>query len=287
MGIPVIEKIPEWIIFLIIIVTIVGLVFISMSAYLKRRVNQKTEELRETNAELEIVNQILLDTIPSGVLFVYEDGEISLINRIFKKLYYSAYDETIETSMNVFNLPDNALTLPINSKILEGKKNKALAESPLEKQTIILESLTYLELFSSKIYLSRIYRNLGYLFVINDVTPFIELEKLRQQFISMVSHEIRSPLTAINLSVHNLINYRKKLDEEQLEKILAIMQRNGDLLSTMVEDLLIASRIEADVSIDLEKSICNLSDTIHAIHQELETQIKEKNITLNVEKYHP
>ena len=282
MGIPVIEKIPEWLIYLIATVTIVGLVFVSMSVYLKRKVNQKTEELRETNAELEIVNQILLDTIPSGVLFVYEDGEVSLINRIFKNLYSSAYDETIETSMNVFNLPDNALTLPIKSKILEAKKAKAPADSALEKQTIVLESSTYLEFFSSKIYLKQSHRNLGYLFMINDVTPFIELEKLRQQFVTMVSHELRTPITAINLSLNNLINYREKLDEEQLDKILAIMQRNGDLLSTMVEDLLIAARIEA-APLDLEKVICNLSDIIHEIHQELENQFKEKNLTLQVE----
>ena len=282
MGIPVIEKIPEWLIYLIATVTIVGLVFVSMSVYLKHRVNQKTEELRETNDELEIVNQILLDTIPSGVLFVYKDGEMSLINRVFKNLYSSTYDETIETSMNVFNLPDNALTLPIKSKILEAKKIKALAESPLEKQTIVLESSTYLELSSSRIYLKRIYRNLGFLFVINDVTPFMELEKLRQQFVTMVSHELRTPITAISLSLNNLINYRKKLNEEQLDKVLVIMQKNGDLLSTMVEDLLIAARAEA-ASLDLEKSICNLFDIIHGIHQELENQVKEKNLTLQVE----
>jgi signal transduction histidine kinase len=118
--------------------------------------------------------------------------------------------------------------------------------------------------------------------MINDVTPFIELEKLRQQFVTMVSHELRTPITAINLSLNNLINYREKLDEEQLDKILAIMQRNGDLLSTMVEDLLIAARIEA-APLDLEKVICNLSDIIHEIHQELENQFKEKNLTLQVE----
>jgi len=282
LEIPVIEKIPEWLIYLIVTVTIVGLVFIVMSFYLKRRVNQKTEELRKTNAELEIVNKILLDTMPSGVLFVYEDGEMSLINNYFKNLYSRVHDTTIETSMNVFSLPDNALTLPIKIKILEAKKMKTLAEIPPEKQSILLEPSTHLELFSFKIYLKQLDRNLGYLFVIRDVTPFIELEKLRQQFVSMVSHELRTPIAAINSSLQNLIRHRKKLDEEQQDKLFTIIQRNGDLLTLMLEDLLIAARIEA-ASLDLEKNTCNLSNTIEKIHQELEYRIKEKNLTLQVE----
>ena len=282
MGIPIIETIPEWLIFLIITVTIVGLIFVSMSIYLKRVVNQKTTELRATNAELEILNRIFLDTMPSGVLFIYEDGELSLVNQAFNNFYSKAYAKTIETSTNVFNLPDNALTVPVKSQILEAKNNSHLTKTPLEKQSIFLEPSTYLELVSFKIQLKRMDRNLGYLFVFRDVTSFIELENLRQQFLSMVTHELRTPIAAIILSIHNLLKYRKKLDEEQLDKILVIMQRNGDLLSVMLEDLLTAARIEA-ASIDLEKRICNLSDIVQSIQQELGNQIKEKNITLKVE----
>jgi len=48
-GVPVVEKIPDWLVYLIITVTIVGIVFISMSIYLRRSVNQKNATIKERN----------------------------------------------------------------------------------------------------------------------------------------------------------------------------------------------------------------------------------------------
>ncbi|MEX2758345.1 MAG: ATP-binding protein [Candidatus Sigynarchaeota archaeon] len=48
-GVPVVEKIPDWLVYVIITVTIVGIVSVSMSIYLKRVVNQKNATIEERN----------------------------------------------------------------------------------------------------------------------------------------------------------------------------------------------------------------------------------------------
>ncbi len=275
----IIEKIPDWIIFLIISIVMVVLIFLFMSVYLKRKVDEKTLELRENNKELELLNQILIETIPNGVLFLHDTGEISIINQNFKNMYYFTYDSEIKPSENIFNLPDNLLTNPIKNEIETFKKDSLLEKSEIKKQTISLESSIHIDLFSTVLSLKGISGGHGFLFVINDVTPFIDLENMRKQFISTVSHELRTPITAINLSLNNLFKYRENLSDEQRATILDMMRKSGEVLSDMIEDLLITSRIDA-TKLQLEYSDCNIDEILGEIIQQVSVRITEKELHL-------
>ena len=180
--------------------------------------------------------------------------------------------------MNIFDLADNALITPIKKEISKSKGSAIATESSVNKQMISLEDATFMDLITSKMYLERADRSVGYLFVINDVTPFVKLENMRKNFVSMVSHELRTPITSINLSVSNLIKHKDKLDTALQAKILHILQLNGNVLAEMIEDLLTASRIESE-TLEIQKDICNISEILNGIHQELEIRMKEKEIT--------
>nr|MDO8118254.1 transporter substrate-binding domain-containing protein [Candidatus Sigynarchaeota archaeon] len=284
MGVAVVERIPDWLVYLITTVIFIGVVFVVMSAYLKRKVQQRTADLREVNERLELVNKILLSTIPSGVLLVDSDGEIILANNSFHKMYSKVHDGALDTSSNIFNTPDNILSRAIKD-IIKDASNHEKTSPPdvgLKKQMITVEPSIHLEVFSSIISIQRTGQNSGILVIFNDVSPFVELEKTRQHFVSMVSHELSTPLTAINLALYNVIKYRKSMEEVQLEKTLVTMQRNGNLLSMMLEDLLVAARIEA-ASFNIQKKTCNISEIIGKIIQELEHRILEKQLTINLE----
>ncbi len=224
MGAEVVERIPDWLIYLITTVIVAGIVFVLMSAYLERKVQKRTRELQEANARLELVNKILLDTVPSGVLLVDDKGEIILMNNSFHTLYGKAFDDIIETSMNISDAPENAIMNAVKKERekLSGTKNSSLEHVKLGKKMLSIEPTLFLELFSSHIRIQRYDRFLGTLHVFNDVSPFVELEKTRQRFVSMVSHELSTPLTAINLGLYNIIKYRKTMEEEQLDRLPVI-----------------------------------------------------------------
>jgi signal transduction histidine kinase len=85
---------------------------------------------------------------------------------------------------------------------------------------------------------------LGRLFVARDVTQECEAERLRAALLSTVSHELRSPLTAIKGYTSTLL-HGGPWDEETTREFLAIVDASADKLDHLVEGLLDAAQAEA------------------------------------------
>lgn len=73
-----------------------------------------------------------------------------------------------------------------------------------------------------------------------------ELNELKSRFVSMASHEFRTPLTAILLAAEILDNYRQKMEEQEIEQQLNRIKRQVKYLANIIEDMLDLSRIQAN-----------------------------------------
>ena len=85
----------------------------------------------------------------------------------------------------------------------------------------------------------------GVLVVLNDVTQFRQLENMRRDFAANVSHEIKTPLTAIKGFVETL-GHSCVENPEETERFIGIIEKHINRLSAIVEDLISLSRIEQD-----------------------------------------
>ncbi|MFN8440392.1 MAG: PAS domain S-box protein [Caldilineaceae bacterium] len=72
-----------------------------------------------------------------------------------------------------------------------------------------------------------------------------EVSELRTRFISMTSHEFRTPLTAILATAETLSTYRHKLNSEQIDKRLLKIQEQVNYLKDIMEDVLQLSRLQS------------------------------------------
>ena len=81
--------------------------------------------------------------------------------------------------------------------------------------------------------------------MLNDVTRLRKLENIRRDFVANVSHEIKTPITAIKGFVETLRDGAVK-NPEDAERFLSIIQKHVDRLEAIVEDLLSLSRIEKE-----------------------------------------
>jgi two-component system phosphate regulon sensor histidine kinase PhoR len=88
-------------------------------------------------------------------------------------------------------------------------------------------------------------KRIGALIVLNDVTRLRKLENIRRDFVANVSHEIKTPITAIKGFVETLRDGAAKNPEDG-ERFLSIIQKHVDRLEALVEDLLSLSRIEKE-----------------------------------------
>jgi signal transduction histidine kinase len=73
-----------------------------------------------------------------------------------------------------------------------------------------------------------------------------ELHQLKARFVNMVSHEIRTPLTTIRAATDLLTRYSQQLSPEERESELRAIQREVDVMSALVEDVLAIGRTEGD-----------------------------------------
>lgn len=85
----------------------------------------------------------------------------------------------------------------------------------------------------------------GVLVVLNDITRLRKLENIRKDFVANVSHEIRTPITAIKGFVETLRDGAIHSPQDA-ERFLGIIQNHVQRLETLVEDLLSLSRIEEE-----------------------------------------
>lgn len=86
---------------------------------------------------------------------------------------------------------------------------------------------------------------IGAVVVLNDVTRLKKLEQVRKDFVSNVSHELKTPLTSIKGFVETLLDGALEKPEDG-RRFLEIIGKQVDRLSAIIEDLLILSRLEQD-----------------------------------------
>ncbi|MCY3901524.1 MAG: response regulator [Caldilineaceae bacterium] len=77
-----------------------------------------------------------------------------------------------------------------------------------------------------------------------DMTPLEEMERLRAQFMGMVSHEMRTPLTSIKGSVDTLLDDAASLDPAEMREFHRVISEQTDRMRSLINDLRDAARIE-------------------------------------------
>ena len=78
-----------------------------------------------------------------------------------------------------------------------------------------------------------------------DLAPLEELERLRAEFLGMVSHELRAPLTSIKGSATTVLGASSALDPAEMLQFFRIINEQADQMRGLINDLLDAGRIEA------------------------------------------
>ena len=80
---------------------------------------------------------------------------------------------------------------------------------------------------------------------IQDITPLEELERLRAEFLGMVSHELRAPLTSIKGSAATVRAASFPLDPAEMRQFFRMIEEQADHMRDLINNLLDLTRIEA------------------------------------------
>ncbi|MGD8703387.1 MAG: ATP-binding protein [Desulfosarcina sp.] len=123
---------------------------------------------------------------------------------------------------------------------------------------------------------------IGELVVISDVTQLRRLENMRRDFAASVSHEIKTPLTAIKGFVETLVT-NDPGDREETQRFLAIIDKHVKRLTAIIDDLMQLSRIERDLEVQqIGLEICRIEDVINTAVNLCSEGIEDKEIDVQL-----
>lgn len=193
--------------------------------------------VRQRN-ELEAV----LSSMVEGVIAVDTDERVMTMNRAASRLLSidpaSAIGQSIQAlvrSPALHRLVSESLAAP---GPVEGEVVIRLAEDALDvrdAERILLVTGTVLH--------GAAEGRIGALLVLNDVTQLRRLETVRRDFVANVSHEMRTPITAVKGAVETLLDSSEHAPED-IARLLQMIRRHADRMFAILEDLLTLAKLD-------------------------------------------
>jgi two-component system, OmpR family, phosphate regulon sensor histidine kinase PhoR len=201
----------------------------------------------------------LLSGAADGIIMIDEEDRLVFINR---------------TAQNIFQLNEDSYSGELATSVITQSNFSELLENMLGA------SFCQDEISSpdGKVYNAHLSRipNAGAVIILQDITELKELNRIKSEFVATVSHDLRSPLTAI-LGYTELIDRVGTINEQQREFIRRI-QFSINNITNLINDLLDLGRIEA--GLDSHKEMVSLNSIIRYAVEGLRSRVEEKKQVL-------
>jgi len=122
----------------------------------------------------------------------------------------------------------------------------------------------------------------GILLVLNDITRLQALETVRRDFVANVSHELKTPITALKGALETLTGGVLEEDPAAAQRFLAVAVRHSDRLASIVDDLLTLSRLEQQGA-SLQRQECVLEDIARGALQVCQLKADSRGVKLELQ----
>ncbi len=258
-------------------------------SHLTSSFSQMSDRLRDSYRRLELEktrDETLMESLGEGLLAIDEKGQIVLVNQNAINLLELPSRESLDgqgitavfTVSSELDENNKALSEEDRPEVLTLKTDQPNGgvfgfERKAEGRRILVSINAYPVLHEGK--------SNGAIVVVRDVTKEKEIDRMKTEFISLASHQLRTPLSAIKWFSEMLVNGDAgQLNDEQLDfskNIFASTERMIDL----VNSLLNISRIESG-RIIVDPKPTDLHELVSGIINDLKAKTEEKQQTLVV-----
>ncbi len=232
--------------------------------------NAMSEELKNSIAaheeERHRLNMILRN-IPDALFIIDAKGLIVLSSLAARQLF----GEVALHGRPFIEVVRNSEFLALMETVRHEEKSASAEiklDSPLEQYCIVQVS----PLFYSERELT------GFVAIFHNITQLKKLEQTRKDFVANISHEIKTPITAIQGFADTLLEGALD-DREHALKFLQTIKANSERINSLVEDLMTISKLELGV-IKVEKSTLDLTGVVDDVLAVLREKAAAKNLTL-------
>jgi two-component system phosphate regulon sensor histidine kinase PhoR len=237
-----------------------------MAAQLEERLQTLSKERNQREA--------VLSSMVEGVLAVDTTGHIISMNKAAAQ-FFSVFQPDTAPDRSIEEVFRNVRLQQFVAEVLEGQETR-------ECELVVQNRQTYYLQARGTNLLGLQGRRIGAVVVFNDVSRLRRLENLRRDFVANVSHELKTPITAIKGFVETLLDGAVNQPEEA-ERFLKIIAKHADRLNCIIEDLLMLSRLEQDGKEGMEMQKAGLCGILNSAVEVCEQRAVAKNITIEVD----
>ncbi len=218
------------------------------------------ENLTRRNAELEA----MLSSMAAGVVAVSDSSEILFYNKAFKEFVNLSQEEL--QGISLYNVIRNSAVFDAIDEV-KGSNTSIVKEGMISNKSTQYIRVTATPLGQDGTHI------FGVLLIIEDITKMKKLENMRTDFVSNVTHELKTPLTSIRGFIDTL--KQGAIQEEAVaNRFLDIIDIEAERLYSLIQDILILSEIESKR--EYEVMPCDMNDCVESVIELLKPKLSEK-----------
>lgn len=235
-----------------------------MAVNLRARIEAVTRQKNELDA--------VLSSMAEGVLAIDLDGRIISLNRAAEKVLHLRAQEV---SGRIFKeaLPSQALHTVVQFALENREITKDITLQGSSDQFISTLATPLRDAAGGCI---------GAVVLLHDVTDLRKLENIRRDFVANVSHELKTPITAIKGFVETLLGGAIE-NPTDMRRFLTIIGRQSDRLYAIIEDLLSLSRMEQQSEkAQLDKRTTSIIEVLHSAIEICQPSAQKKQIEITL-----
>lgn len=238
---------------------------------LAESLEQQMYEIRENSQRLSAI----VENLVSGVMLINYDKEIIMTN----KAMYQILGEQEITGRTFYEV---IKSFSVSQLIDKGFQEKQRAQEEVSiyfpREMILDASVTPILMEDGEVS--------GVVVLLHDITQIRHLENIRSEFVANVSHELKTPVTAVKGFAETLLDGAMH-DEELLRQFLTIIKDESERLNRLILDILALSKIEQK-TLPIQIEQVNLDDVIRQSVEMVSEFAATKSIELELpEKHEP
>lgn len=244
--------------------------------------NQKVKTLQNENRDFSLQLQLLqrrknsvesiLDSIRDAVLVTDDRDRILLAN---------------ESAQRIFDFEFNPDEKPLAEEVISADELVwMISKNRTSKTAHVRHELTFEKSEKPVTYdavLSCVEDDKGQVLqvvtVLHDITREKEISQMKNDFVSHVSHELKTPLASINAYAEMLVDGEAE-DTETIQQFCGVIQGQAQRLSRLIEDILNISRIESGL-VKVSKESHSLALIVRDAVEMIASYAQEKNIAVH------
>ena len=219
----------------------------------------------------------MVSSMSEGVIMTDKDYHIVVVNPAAKKIIESPknFDE-----LNIFDFIEN-----LGGKFdIRGKLEESVRFDKIIEANDILIKDRFYQIFVSpvKSVIENKTETLGSVAIFHDITKEKEVEKMREDFTSMMVHELRSPLDNIKKMAQYLLDNKKQnAPPADYNEFMPLIKENSSNMLDLVNDLLDAAKIDSG-KFEINKTLSNILEIIADRIKFYETSASESKLKFTV-----